>query len=74
MSTEQEQCFLIPNAKTAIKSAKGQPASRMDTCTAERPFAWVNIKFPSAKNKFFADGKETRFFWAVIRSAVLYSA
>jgi hypothetical protein len=30
----------------------------MDTWTAERPFARNNIKYPSAKNLFFADGYE----------------
>jgi hypothetical protein len=61
-------------AKTAKKNANGQPASPMDTWTAERPFAWFKFIFPSAKNLFFADGKEMIFPWTVIRSAVLYSA
>jgi len=30
--------------------------------------------FSSAKNLFFADENEIRIIWAVIRSAVLYSA
>ncbi len=64
-------CF---TAKAAKKSAKGQPASPMDTWTAERPFARSNLEYSSAKNKFFADEYESRFVWAFVRSAVLYSA
>jgi hypothetical protein len=30
----------------------------MDTWTAERTFALNNVKYPSAKNSFFADGYE----------------
>jgi hypothetical protein len=33
-----------------------------------------STQFSSAKNLFFADENEIRFIWAVIRSAVLYSA
>jgi hypothetical protein len=33
-----------------------------------------STRFSSAKNLFFADENESRFIWAVIRSAVLYSA
>jgi hypothetical protein len=33
-----------------------------------------STRFSSAKNLFFADENEIRFIWAVIRSAVLYSA
>jgi hypothetical protein len=50
------------------------PASPMDTWTAERPFAQINILFSSAKNEFFADENKTGLIWTVIRSAVLYSA
>jgi len=39
-------------AKAAEKSAKGQPASPVDTQTAERPFARSNIKYPSAETSF----------------------
>jgi hypothetical protein len=49
-------------AKAAKESAKGQPASPMDTWTAERPFARSSIKYPSAKNKFFADGYEISIY------------
>jgi hypothetical protein len=45
----------------------------MDTCTAERTFARNNIKYPSAKNLFFADGYEPDLFWAAIHSAVRVS-
>jgi hypothetical protein len=62
-------CF---TAKTAIRSANVTPASPMNTWTAERTFARKNLQYPSAKNKFFADGYEIRFVWAAIRSAVLY--
>jgi hypothetical protein len=44
-----------------MESANGQPASPVDTRTAERPFAQNNIKYPSAKNLFFADGYEISF-------------
>jgi hypothetical protein len=47
---------------------------RTGTWTAERPFARNQLNFSSAKNLFFADENEIRFIWAVIRSAVLYSA
>jgi hypothetical protein len=60
--------------KNRNKSANGQPASPMDTWTAERPFAQINIIFSSAKNEFFADENREGFIWTVIRSAVLYSA
>jgi len=43
-------------AKAAKKSANVTPASPMDTWTAERTFALGNLKYPSAKNLFFADG------------------
>jgi len=33
-----------------------------------------STQFSSAKNLFFADENEIRIIWAVIRSAVLYSA
>jgi hypothetical protein len=33
-----------------------------------------STQFSSAKNLFFADENEICFVWAVIRSAVLYSA
>jgi len=33
-----------------------------------------STQFSSAKNLFFADENELCFIWAVIRSAVLYSA
>jgi hypothetical protein len=49
---------MLFTAKAAKESANGQPASPMDTWTAERPFARNNIKYPSAKNLFFADGYE----------------
>ena len=47
------QAHHISTAKAAKKSANVQPASRMDTCTAERTFARNNIKYPSAKNLLF---------------------
>jgi len=42
--------------KNRYMSANVTPASPMDTWTAERTFARNNIKYPSARNLFFADG------------------
>jgi hypothetical protein len=61
-------------AKAAKKSANGQPASPMDTWTAERPFARNQLNFHQQKTCFLLMKMKFVFIWAVIRSAVLYSA
>jgi hypothetical protein len=39
-------------AKAAKENANGQPASPMDTWTAERPFAWNQLNFHQQKTCF----------------------
>jgi hypothetical protein len=70
-------------AKTAKESANrgpadphgfNQPASPVDTRTAERTFARNQLNFHQQKTCFLLMKMKFVFIWAVIRSAVLYSA
>jgi len=61
-------------AKAAKESANVTPASPVDTRTAERTFARNQLNFHQQKTCFLLMKMKFVFIWAVIRSAVLYSA